>query len=185
MEQEVFNSAKTKMDKVLDGLRHELGKIRTGRASLSILEDVKVDYYGATTPINQLATLSVPDPRLIVIQPWDTKAIPDIERAIMKAQIGINPTSDGKVVRLPIPPLNEERRLDIVKQMKHKAEGAKVHIRSVRRDSNEHLKTLKKDSSITEDEEKKGHDMIQKLTDEYVTKVDDTVSHKEKDVMEV
>lgn len=182
---QVMDLTKQKMEKNLEVLHHEISKIRTGRASLAILDDVKVDYYGTSTPLNQMASLTIPDPRMIMIKPWDAKSIPEIEKAILKAQLGITPTSDGHVVRLPVPKLNEERRMEIVKTLKHKGEEHKVNLRNIRRDANEQLKNLKKDSTITEDDEKKGMEQVQKLTDEYVKKIDEAISHKEKDVMEV
>lgn len=173
------------MEKALEALRHDLSKMRTGRASLSILDGVRVDYYGTPTPLNQLATLSVPDPRTIVIQPWDTSALPAIEKAIQKADLGLNPVGDGKVVRVPIPPLNEERRKELVKVIHKYGEECKVSVRNARRDANEKLKELKKLSSITEDDERRGIERIQKTTDDIIKQIDEAITHKEKDIMQV
>ena len=182
---EITNKTKERMEKSLAALHHELSKVRTGRASLSILDDVTVDYYGQNMPINQLANLGIPDPRTISIQPWDASSVPLIEKAIQKADLGLNPVVDGKVIRLPIPALTEERRMDIVKGIKRHAEESKIAIRNIRRDANDELKVKKKDGDITEDDEKQGHEEIQKLTDEYVKKIDESTVHKEKDIMEV
>lgn len=185
MVNDLTKKMKERMQKSIEALRKELSKMRTGRASLSILDDVKVEYYGTLTPIAQMASLSIPDPRTIAIQPWDASATQAIERALMKADLGLNPVSDGKVVRLPIPALNEERRKDIVKSMRKHGEEVKVAVRNIRRDINEEIKVLKKDSKITEDDERKGHEAIQKITDEMMKSIDDALAHKEKDVMEV
>jgi len=185
MDNKVYDETNARMKKSMDALAHELSKMRTGRASLTILDDVKVDYYGTPTPLNQLATLSVPDPRTIAIQPWDASAIGAVEKAIQKADLGLNPVNDGKFVRLPIPPLNEERRKDLVKVMRKHGEECKVSVRNARRDANDELKSLKKASDITEDEERKGHENIQKLTDDFIKKIEEALDHKEKDIMEV
>lgn len=173
------------MKKAMDALGHELAKMRTGRASLAILDDVRVDYYGTQTPLNQMATLSIPDARTIAVQVWDASAISAVEKAIQKADLGLNPINDGKIVRLPIPPLNEERRRELVKVIRKHGEECKVSVRNARRDANEELKKLKKDSKITEDDERKGLDRIQKMTDDFIKKVEDAQAHKEKDIMEV
>lgn len=177
--------AKTKMEKSLESFHHELAKLRTGRASLSILDDIKVEYYGTLSPLNQVASLSVPDPRTIAIQPWDASAVQPIEKAILKSGLGLNPVTDGKVIRIPIPALNEERRRDLVKVVKNHAEQSKVAIRNCRRDANELLKKLQKDTKITEDELREAQEKVQKMTDEFIKKVDETAQHKEKDIMEV
>ena len=185
MDEKVFNKTSDRMKKALEALRHELSKMRTGRASVGLLDDVRVDYYGTQTPLNQMASLSVPDPRTIVIQPWDASAVPLIEKAIQKADLGLNPANDGKLLRVPIPPLNEERRMELVKVSKKFGEECKVSVRNARRDANDELKTLKKSSDITEDEERKAHDRIQKLTDDYIKQIEAALDHKEKDIMEV
>lgn len=173
------------MKKAIEALRVELSRMRTGRATLSVLDGVRVDYYGTPTPLNQIATLSVPDPRTLAIQPWDASVTTAIEKAIQKADLGLNPVSDGRVVRIPIPPLNEERRRELVKVVHKFGEDCKVSVRNARRDANEELKVLKKISRITEDEERKGIEEIQKLTDDYTKQIDEALSHKEKDIMQV
>lgn len=173
------------MKKAIEALRVELSRMRTGRATLSVLDGVRVDYYGTLTPLNQIATLSVPDPRTLAIQPWDASVTTAIEKAIQKADLGLNPVSDGRVVRIPIPPLNEERRRELVKVVHKFGEDCKVSVRNARRDANEELKVLKKISRITEDEERKGIEEIQKLTDDYTKQIDEALSHKEKDIMQV
>lgn len=182
---EVKNDAEKRMQKVIETFKKELLRIRTGRASPAILEGITVDYYGTQVPINQVANISVPDARLIVIQPWDKSMIPAIEKAIQASDLGLNPQSDGNITRLPIPPLSEERRKEIFKNCKKHGEESKVAIRNIRRDANEKLKKELKDKVITEDEEKKGVDEIQKLTDRYVKMVDDILSQKEKEIMQV
>jgi ribosome recycling factor len=173
------------MDKALDVLKRDLGKVRTGRASLSILDDVRVDYYGTPTPLNQVGTLSVPEPRMITIQPWEKNLIGEIEKAILKSDLGLNPTSDGQLVRLVFPPLTEERRKEMVKQVKRMGEDAKIAVRNARRDANDALKKLEKDKEISEDELKRSEKEIQDLTDEYVSKVDGIIADKESDLMEI
>ena len=185
MDNKVFDKAQGMMKKSLEALRHELSKMRTGRASLAVLDGVRVDYYGTQTPLNQMASLTVPDPRTIVIQPWDSSSAGAIEKAIQKADLGLNPTNDGKVLRLPIPTLNEERRKELVKVVKKHAEDCKVSVRNARRDANDELKVLEKASDITEDEERKAHERVQKLTDDFIKQIEETISHKEKDIMEV
>ncbi|MBI4212562.1 MAG: ribosome recycling factor [Deltaproteobacteria bacterium] len=177
--------AKDRMEKAIIAFRNEIAKLRTGRASLSILNDVRADYYGQSTPIAQMATLSVPDARTITIQPWDASAISAIEKAIQTSGLGLTPMNDGKLVRIVLPSLNEERRKELVKVVKKIAEEAKVSVRNARRDANEELKKRLKDKAITEDDERKGMDLIQKLTDDYSKKIDEAVVHKEKDIMEV
>ena len=185
MEEKIFEETKSRMQKALEAYRHELSKLRTGRASLSILEDIRAEYYGTLTPLNQLATLGVPDPRTITIQPWDASAVQAVEKAIQKSDLGLNPVSDGRIIRLPIPPLNEERRRDLVKVVKKHGEECKLSVRNTRRDINTELKKMKDDGKITEDEFKKGHERIQKLTDDFIRLTDETAAHKEKDIMEV
>ncbi len=171
--------------KTLDDLKRELTNVRTGRANLHLLDGVRVDYYGTATPLNQVATLSVPEARLIVVKPWEKNMIPPIEKAIRDANLGLNPQSDKDLVRVPIPPLTEERRRDIVKQVKTKGEDHKIAVRSERRDAKELLEAAKKDGDIAEDEAKKALDKVQKETDDGVKKVDEIVAAKEKEVMQV
>ena len=185
MEEKIFEETKSRMQKALDAYRHELSKLRTGRASISILEDIRAEYYGTLTPLNQIATLGVPDPRTISIQPWDSSAVEAVEKAILKSDLGLNPVSDGRIIRLPIPPLNEERRRDLVKVVKKHGEECKLSVRNTRRDINTELKKMKDDGKITEDEFKKGQERIQKLTDDFIRLTDETAAHKEKDIMEV
>jgi len=185
MDDKIFEEVKSHMQRALDAYRHELSKLRTGRASLSILDDIRVEYYGTLTPLNQLATLGVPDPRTIAIQPWDASSAQAIEKAIQKSDLGLNPVNDGRIIRLPIPPLNEERRRDLVKVIKKYGEECKLSIRNSRRDGNEKLKEMKDSSKITEDEFKKSQERVQKLTDDFIKLADDTAVHKEKDIMEV
>lgn len=185
MDNKIFDKVGERMKKALEALRHELAKLRTGRASLSILDDVRADYYGQPTPLNQMATLSVPDPRTIMIQPWEPGAAGAIEKAIQKSDLGLNPVNDGKVIRLPIPPLNEERRREFVKVIHKHGEDCKVSLRNVRRDANEEIKVMKKGGAITEDEERKGIERIQKMTDDFTKQIDEILAHKEKDIMQV
>jgi ribosome recycling factor len=177
--------SKTRMEKTIEDLRGELAGVRTGRASLSLLDHVKVDYYGTPTPINQLATMSVPDPSLIQLQPWDVSQVGNIEKAIRASDLGLNPMNDGKLIRIPIPPLSEERRKELVKHLHNVLEHHRVAARNIRRDANEVIKKLLKDKKITEDEEHKAHDDVQKLTDDYIKKIDELGKAREKDVMNV
>jgi ribosome recycling factor len=169
----------------LDDLRRELASVRTGRASLHLLDGVRVDYYGTATPLNQVATLSVPEARLIMVKPWERNMIPVIEKAIRDANLGVNPQSDKDLVRVPIPPLTEERRKEIVKQVKHKGEDHKIAIRNQRRDAKELIEVAQKDGDVSEDDAKKALEKVQKETDEGVKKVDEIVASKEKEVMQV
>jgi ribosome recycling factor len=182
---EVDTHAKSRMDKVLSDLQHEMAGVRTGRASVSLLDNVRADYYGTSTPLNQLATLHVPEPTLISVQPWDVSQIGIIEKAIRAADLGLNPSNDGKLIRVPIPALTEERRKELVKKVHHIAEDHRVALRNVRRDSNEHIKKLLKDKLISEDDERRALDEIQKLTDGYIAKLDQAVKSKEKEVLEI
>ncbi len=184
MIKEVFNETKEKMGKTITALEKDLTRVRTGRASLSLLDSVKVDYYGTLTPLNQMATLAVPESRMITIQPWDATALKEIEKGILKANLGLTPSSDGKIIRITIPPLTEDRRKEIVKQVHKICEDFKVTARNIRRDSNEMLKLMKKESEITEDENFKGQDEVQKITDEYVKKIDAIYKDKESEILE-
>ena len=182
---EEVSEMKKRTDKALEALSHELGAIRTGRASIAILDHVKVDYYGTLTPVNQLATLAVPESRTITIQPWDASATHAIEKAIMTSDLGLMPTNDGKIIRINMPALTEERRKEYVKIAKKYGEECKVGIRNIRRDANEALKKLEKDKQISEDEHKKLGKDVQDITDKQITRVDEMISQKEKDIMEV
>jgi ribosome recycling factor len=181
---EIESNTRTRMDKVLVDLQHEMTTIRTGRASIALLDNVRVDYYGTPTPLNQVAQLHVPEPAMITVQPWDTSTIRAIEKAIREADLGFNPSNDGKIVRVPVPPLTEERRRDLAKKLSHVAEERRVSLRNIRRDSNEHLKKLLKEKLISEDEERQALDLIQKLTDSQITKVDQASKAKEKEILE-
>jgi ribosome recycling factor len=185
MHEDVVSDLKQRIEKTLEDLKRDLGKVRTGRASTNILDGIRVDYYGTPTPLSGVANLNTPEPRLITIKPWDKGTLKDIEKAIREANIGLNPMNDGELIRLPFPPLTEERRRDIAKQVKSKGEEHKVAIRNVRRDANEMLKDLLKDKSITEDDLKRATERVQKETDAGVLKVDEIVAKKEKEVMEV
>lgn len=185
MEKELKRKTIERMDSAIETLKKEFASIRTGRASLALLDNIKVDYYGNPTPLQQLASLSIPDSRQIAIQPWEQKIISDIEKAIMKSDLGLTPTNDGKVIRINIPPLTEERRKQLVKVVKKNSEDAKIAIRNIRRDTNEGIKKLEKEKHLSEDDTKNSLDEIQRLTDSYIKKVDEILMHKEKEIMEV
>ena len=185
MNEAVFTQLQKEMDGSINALRKELTKMRTGRASTSLLDHVSVDYYGATTPLNQLATLSAPEPRLLVIQPFDRSAMGEIEKAILKSDLGLTPNNDGKIIRIPIPALTEDRRKDLVKHVKKIAEEFRVSLRNHRRLAIEHLKEAEKKKEITADDAKHGQERIQKITDEFIGRIDKIVKSKEEEVMEV
>lgn len=185
MQQELKRKTNERMAVAIDSLKKEFASIRTGRASLALLDGIMVNYYGSLTPLQQLSSLSLPESRQIAIQPWDPKIISDIEKAIMKSDLGITPVNDGRIIRIHIPPLTEERRKQLVKVVKKKAEEAKVAVRNIRRDTNEETKKLEKEKHLSEDDIKRFHDEIQKLTDSYIAKVDEILDHKEKEIMEV
>jgi ribosome recycling factor len=182
---EVEAHAKSRMEKSVTDLQHEMSSIRTGRASVSILDNIRIDYYGTPTPLNQVANLHVPEPSLITVQPWDASQIGPIEKAIRSSDLGLNPANDGKVIRIPIPPLTEERRKDLVKRLHQMAEHHRVAIRNIRRDANEHVKKLLKDKKVTEDDEKRALDELQKMTDSHTEKLDSAARTKEKELMAV
>src|SRR6476619_430647 len=181
---EVESSAKSRMEKVLSDLQHELTGIRTGRASVSIFDNIRVDYYGTPTPLNQVATLRVPEPAMITIQPWDASQIGPIEKSIRSSDLGLIPSNDGKLVRVPIPPLTEERRKEIVKRMHNVAEDHRVAMRNIRRDANEQVKKLLKDKAISEDDERRALDEVQKMTATGIQKLDQAARNKEKEILE-
>lgn len=181
----ILKNTHDKMEKGLAAVKQEMASIRTGRASLSILDEVKVDYYGTPTPLNQVATLNTPDPKLITIQPWEARIIPDIEKAIQKSGVGLTPSNDGKLIRLPIPNLTEERRKELVKLAKKYAEEGKVALRLVRRDANEEVKKKHEAKEISDDDFKRVQNQIQKFTDDFSLKIDQLLSHKEKDILSV
>ena len=185
MVKDVIVKMNSHMDKSIDALRKEYQRVRTGRATTSLLDEIKVDSYGTLSPINQVATLAVPEARTITIQPWDSKQIQAIEKAIMNSNLGLTPANDGKLIRLTLPPLTEERRKDLVKQLKRDAEEAKVAVRNIRRDAIDALKKLEKDKQISEDELKRSEKDVQDATNHPVAKIDEVFAHKEKEVLEV
>lgn len=185
MEQELKRKTAERMSRTIEVLKKEFASVRTGRASLALLDGIMVNYYDTQTPLQQLASLSIPESRQIAVQPWDQKIIPDIEKAIMKSDLGLTPMNDGKIIRINIPPLTEERRKQLVKAVKKKAEEAKISIRNIRRDANEELRKLEKEKHLSEDEVKKIQEETQKITDSYIAKADEVLGHKEKEIMEV
>lgn len=185
MQKEARKRIAERMEKTIDVMKKDLAGIRTGRASLAIFDGIMVDYFGTPTPLSHVATLSVPESRLITIQPWDPKTIPDIEKAIQKSDLGLNPGNDGKIIRISIPQLTEERRKELVKHVHKRGEEAKVALRNIRRDGNDEMKHIEKEEHLSEDETKRSIEEIQKLTDSYIKKVDELVAHKEEEVMEV
>jgi len=183
--QNIIKDAKARMDKSLEALRAELVKVRTGKATTALLDGIKVDYYGTMTPLNQVGNVTVLDAHTIAITPWDKSIVQAVDKAILEANIGLNPVSDGTNLKIPIPPLNEERRRELVKLVKKFGEDFKIAIRNVRRDANDHLKREQKDKKISEDQLKDGEDEVQKITDEHIKKIDETLKHKEQEIMEV
>ncbi len=185
MVEDLFGDADRRMQKAIDVLKQDLAAIRTGRASSALVDRITVDYYGTPTPVSQVATISVPDARLLVIQPWDRKMLVDIEKAIQKSDLGINPSNDGQVIRLAIPPLNEERRRDMVKTVHKKLDEHKVAIRNIRRDAHDKLRDREKKKEISEDELKRSTERLQKLTDRFIEEMDKIGKSKEQEIMEV
>jgi ribosome recycling factor len=183
--EKTYKELKDKFDKALAALKEEMGSIRTGRANPALLDRIRIDYFGTPTDLRQVASISVPDPRTLAIQPWDKTVIKDIEKAILKSDLGLNPTNDGKLIRLTIPEPTEQRRNDLVKQVKKKGEDKKVIVRNHRREANEVVKKDQKDGTITEDQSKHGLDHVQKMTDQCVAKIDEIVKHKEEDILQV
>jgi ribosome recycling factor len=182
---EIEAGAKQRMEKALTDLQQAMAAIRTGRASIHLLDAVRVDYYGTPTPLNQVANLHVPEPGMITVQPWDASLLSVIEKTIRTSDLGINPANDGKIIRLPIPPLTEERRKELVKKLHAVAEDHRVALRNIRRDSNEHIKRLSKDKKISEDDDRKAHDETQKLTDAYMKRLDESAKTKEKEILDI
>lgn len=182
---EVMHAAQDKMKKTIEALEREFNTIRTGRASSALVEGIKIDYYGTPTPLKQLSSISTPDPKLIVIQPWDTSVLPEIEKALLKSDIGITPLNDGRAIKLGIPQLTQERREELVKGIKKISEDGRVSIRSIRREINDRIKTLEKNKTVSEDESFKSVDEIQKLTDKHIKEIDGILAKKEKELMEV
>ena len=185
MVEEIFEDLNERMGKSIETLKREYSRLRTGRASVSLLDGIRVSYYDTPTPLNQMASLAVPEPRLIVIQPWDKTAIGDIEKAILKSELGLTPMNDGKVIRIAIPPLTEERRKELVKVARKMAEDNKVAIRNIRRDANDMLKDLKTEKEITEDDLYRTQDEVQKITDDFISQVDELCTVKEKEILEI
>jgi len=184
MLEDIYQETEERMGKSVAALQNELKRVRTGRASLSLLDGMRVDYYGTLTPLNQMASLSVPESRLIIIQPWDVSAIKEIEKAIMKSDLGLTPSSDGKIIRISIPPLTEQRRRELVKLVGKICEDNKVGVRNIRRDSNETIRSFKKDGDVSEDDAFRGQDRIQEITNGYIKKIDDICKEKEKEILE-
>lgn len=185
MIKDTIAQTRTRMTKALEDFRHDLAGVRTGRATTSLLDSVRIDYYGTPTPVSQVATLGVPEPNMLTVQPWDPSLVPPIEKAIRSSDLGLNPMSDGKMLRVPIPPLTEERRKDLVKHVHKVLENHRTAVRNVRRDANEALKKLLKDKVISEDDEKRGLEEVQKITDEYMEKLDAQGKVKEKEILEL
>ena len=185
MVDEIFEDLNDRMEKSVEALKREYSRLRTGRASVSLLDGIRVSYYDAATPLNQMASLAVPEPRLIVIQPWDKTAIGEIEKAILKSELGLTPMNDGKIIRIAIPPLTEERRKELVKVARKMAEDNKVAIRNTRRDANEMFKDLKKEKDITEDELYRSQEEVQKITDKFISQVDELCATKETEILEI
>jgi ribosome recycling factor len=182
---QVETSAKTRMEKAVADLAHTMSTVRTGRANAAMLDNVRVDYYGTPTPLNQVGTVNVPEPGLLTVSPWDSSMIGPIEKAIRAAELGLNPANDGKIIRIPIPPLNEERRKELAKKLHGMAEDHRVSLRNIRRDANDAVKKLMKDKAISEDDEKRSLEEIQKMTDGYIKKVDEAAKAKEKEILEI
>ena len=185
MIKETIAQARTRMGKALEDFRHELAGVRTGRASTALLEDMRVDYYGTPTPLNQVATLGVPEPTMLTVQPWDASLLGAIDKAIRASDLGLNPMNDGKLLRVPVPALTEERRKDLVKHLHKVLENHRTAVRNIRRDSNEEMKKLFKDKKISEDDEKRGLEDMQKLTDEFIGKIEAQGTAKEKEILEL
>ena len=184
-ENDIVTDADDRMDKTIAAFRHELSRIRTGRAHPSLLEHISVKYYGSEVPLNQAGTIGVPDSRTLSITAWDKSVIPDIEKAILNSDLGLNPVTAGNVIHVPLPPLTEERRKELIKVVRAEAEKAKVAVRNIRRDANHSFKNLMKDKDITEDQERQDEERIQKLTDKHIQQVDDILAEKEKELMEI
>jgi len=182
---DVLSTAEDKMKKTIEVLRKDLGSVRAGRGNPAMLDKIMVDYYGTPTPVNQLANVSVPESRVLVIQPWDKSSIKDIEKAILKSDLGLTPSNDGVVIRLSIPQLTAERRAEIVKTVKKKAEEARVAVRNIRRELIDEIKQIEKEKNVSEDDSKKGQEKAQKLTDRYIKDIDESIEKKEKEIMEV
>jgi len=182
---DIYTDTQDRMDKALESLDRDYRKLRTGRASVSLVDSIRIDYYGTSTPLNQLATLTIPDPRTIMIQPWDTSVIGEVEKAILKSDLGLTPMNDGKVIRINIPPLTTERRRELVKVVKKMAEETKVAVRNIRRDANDMIKDLKKEKEISEDDQFRAQEETQRITDDLIKRIDAVYSAKEKEIVEI
>ena len=182
---EILDDAKTRMNKSVESLKSELTRLRTGRANTALLDSIKVDYYGSATPLSQVANINVQDARTLSVQPWEKNMVQTIEKAILESDLGLNPMSAGDVMRIPIPPLTQERRMDLVKIVKSEGEGGKVAVRNIRRDAISHIKELLKDKDISEDDERRAEEQVQKLTDTYVASIDGLLKEKEDELMEI
>ena len=182
---DILKESESKMKKSIDALHNELGKLRTGRANVGLLDSVKVDYYGALTPLSQAANISVMDSRTLSVTPWDKSLMASIEKAIVTSDLGLNPANMGEYIRVPLPPLTEERRKELTKVVRQEGENAKVAVRNIRRDANAHIKDLQKDKEISEDDQRRAEDQVQKLTDNYIAEIDKQLTAKEADLMEV
>jgi ribosome recycling factor len=180
-----YHDTEEKMKKTIEAIRHELAKLRSGRATTSLLDGIKIDYYGTPTPLSQVANVAAPESRMLTVQPWDKTMVAPIEKAIMAANLGLNPANDGHLIRIPIPQLNEERRKELVKLGKKYAEDGRIAIRNVRREANEHIKKAEKNHEVSEDDSKHDQEKIQKMTDDYIQKIDEMIVQKEKEIMEV
>lgn len=185
MSKEIVANAEERMDKAIIAMRHEFAGVRTGRASTALLDRVQVDYYGTMTPLNQMAGISVPEPQLLIIQPWDKSALGAVEKAIQQSDLGLSPSNDGNVIRLAFPPLSEERRRDLVKVVKKQAEDGRVAVRNIRRDANEHIKAKEKNHELSEDDSKRAVEEVQKITDKHIALIDDLLKAKEQEIMQV
>lgn len=185
MIEEIKKDASKRMGKSIEALKNEFSKIRTGRAHTSLLDHVKVEYYGNEVPLNQVATVSVADARTLTVQPWEKVMVPVVEKAILNSDLGLNPSTAGDVIRVPLPMLTEERRKEMTRVVRHEAEGARVAVRNIRRDANNDIKELLKEKEITEDEARRGEDEIQKITDKYIAEIEQLLTVKEKDLMEI
>jgi ribosome recycling factor len=182
---DILDDAKKRMGKSVEALRAELARLRTGRANAGLLDSLRIEYYGSQTPITQVANVSVADARTLAVQPWDKQMVPQIEKAIMNSELGLNPVTAGDVIRIPIPPLTEERRRELVKMVRHEGEGGKVAVRNIRRDAISNIKELLKEKEITEDDERRAEEQVQKLTDSFVASIDEVLDEKEKELMEI
>ncbi|MBI2567460.1 MAG: ribosome recycling factor [Candidatus Schekmanbacteria bacterium] len=185
MEEEILLEIEDHMENRIEAFRRDLGTVRTGRATTALLDNIRVSYFGTPTPLNQIATLSAPEANLLVVQPWDTKILGAIEKAVQQSDLGLNPSNDGRVIRLPVPPLTEERRMDLVKRVKHIAEECKVSLRAIRRDGNERLKKAEKASGLPEDASRRAQEKVQAVTERQIKHVDDLLARKSKEIMEI